>query len=169
MREAVLGLSAAHAELRSLINPRQTSPAVFADSPIAAADDPGFKAGPAPGATLPDMPLVGPDATPTSLVRCIGTGFTAFCLAGAGQDLEDTVPGLRQLCASGLALDCHLIAGTAPAAGSLNDPQDAVRRALDAVDGTLYLVRPDGYVSGRWRQARASDVRAAIALAMQID
>ncbi|MBB1632202.1 FAD-dependent oxidoreductase [Cupriavidus sp. UME77] len=169
MREAVLGLSAAHAELRSLINPRQTSPAVFADSPIAATDDPAFKAGPAPGATLPDMPLVGPHGTPASLVRCIGKGFTALCFAGAGQDLDDVVPGLRQLCDSGLELDCHLIAGTAPAAGRLADPQDAVRRALDAVDGTLYLVRPDGYVSGRWRQARAGDVRNAIALAMQID
>lgn len=169
MREAVLGLSARHAELRSLINPRQTSPATFADSPIAAADDPAFATGPAPGAALPDMPVLDAQGMPASLLRCLGTGFTAFCFAGAGQDPDAVVPGLRELCADGLELDCRLIAGAAPAAGRLADPDDAVRRALDATDGTLYLVRPDGYVSGRWKHARASDVRDAIALAMRID
>jgi len=36
----------------------------------------------------------------------------------------------------------------------------------DAKPGTVYLVRPDGHVLGRWRDARAADIEAAIARAL---
>jgi 3-(3-hydroxy-phenyl)propionate hydroxylase len=32
----------------------------------------------------------------------------------------------------------------------------------DAADGTLYLIRPDGYVMGRWRAASAANISHAL-------
>ena len=32
----------------------------------------------------------------------------------------------------------------------------------DAADGTLYLIRPDGYVMGRWRDASAANINHAL-------
>ncbi|HMN79749.1 MAG TPA: FAD-dependent oxidoreductase [Burkholderiaceae bacterium] len=59
MRTAALGLAVRHPEVRSLINPRQTSAIAYEHSPLNGADE-GFAAGagPAPGTVLPECPLV---------------------------------------------------------------------------------------------------------------
>ena len=58
MRKAVLGLAVKFPELRSLINPRQSSAIAYASSPLnVAGQEAEFKAGPAPGHVLTECPL----------------------------------------------------------------------------------------------------------------
>jgi 3-(3-hydroxy-phenyl)propionate hydroxylase len=141
MRTAVLGLAATHPAVRSLINPRQTSAIAYADSPLNGASD-GFTAGPAPGMVLPECPLV--DGHVTEL---IGNGFTALYFG----DERD---------APALSCPVRAIPRTADRTGRLYP-------MYGATDGTLYLVRPDGHVLARWRDARNADVPAALRHALQ--
>ncbi len=93
MREAVLGLAVHHAQVRALINPRQTSALAYLDSPLnvdeAASSE--FDAGPAPGTVLPECPLrlaPGPgcaaprEAHLTDLLVQAAPGFVALCFTG---------------------------------------------------------------------------------------
>ena len=136
MRTAVLGLAAKHRPLRALINPRQTSPIAYTASPLNGASD-GFSAGPPPGSVLPECPLG--DGHITEL---LGNGFTALYF-GEQSDAP--------------ALPCTLRA--IPRAA---DSTGHLYPMYGAIDGTLYLVRPDGHVLARWRDARDADATGAI-------
>ena len=59
MRKAVLSLAVKHPQVRSLINPRQTSAISYLDTRLNAAStqDSAFEAGPAPGAVLAECPV----------------------------------------------------------------------------------------------------------------
>jgi len=45
---------------------------------------------------------------------------------------------------------------------ALADPSAAVAEAYGAVPGSLYLVRPDLHVAGRWKEAVADEVLATL-------
>ena len=47
----------------------------------------------------------------------------------------------------------------APSAGHL-------ARSFDAIEGSAYLLRPDGHVAARWKSCRAEPVRAALRRAL---
>ena len=136
MRTAVLGLAARHPEVSPLINPRQTSAIAYATSPLNGPSE-GFTAGPAPGHVLPECPAGGGFVT-----EQLGTGFTALYF-GEARD------------APALACEVRALPRAADATGRLYP-------MYGATDGTLYLVRPDGHVLARWRDARTADVDAAI-------
>ena len=136
MRTAVLGLATRHAKLRSLINPRQTSPIAYVDSPLNGASD-GFSAGPAPGSVLPEC-QVG-DGFLTDL---LGNGFVALYF---GEEIDaPTLPCAVRV----LPRACDHTGRLYPMYG--------------ASEGSLYLVRPDGHVLARWHDACRADVNAAL-------
>jgi 3-(3-hydroxy-phenyl)propionate hydroxylase len=56
-----------------------------------------------------------------------------------------------------------------PDARTLIDQLGQAWQRYDAVDGTLYLIRPDGYVMGRWRDAASAgaDFHRALARALK--
>ncbi|WP_036595245.1 FAD-dependent monooxygenase [Ottowia thiooxydans] len=146
MRSAVLGLAAEHPWVRRLIDPRQSTTVGYPDSPLnQAAQDAAFTAGPRSGFAFIDAPL--PQGG--HLCQHIGPQFTLMAFeptpAWTAQVSELNLP-LTQL--------------------SLETKSDLGQR-YDAKPGTVYLIRPDGNVLARWRQADAPAIRQAIELCCQ--
>jgi 3-(3-hydroxy-phenyl)propionate hydroxylase len=169
MRTAVLGLALKHPGLRSLINPRQTSAIAYTASPLNAASSDAFAEGPAPGAVLPECPLtvVGPGTSRVGhLTDLVEPHFTAFWFSEDGE-LPPALSALEATLAS-RAVPFALV----PLAA--NRPANAARQGgwdhtgnlfpmYGATQPTLYLVRPDGHVLGRWHGS--ADAVASRALA----
>jgi 3-(3-hydroxy-phenyl)propionate hydroxylase len=151
MREATLRLALDQPAVRSLINPRQSAPVAYRDSPL---NGPGqgewTSALAAPGQPAPEALLQGPRGA-AHLTKFFGTDFT--CLVFGDGPLPQAVASLAQ---HGIAvLD---IAAEADAAG-----QARLRYGLPGGKATaLVLVRPDGYVMGRWSGLDAAPVLACL-------
>lgn len=169
MRTAVLGLAAQHPELRSLINPRQSSAITYATSPLNAADGPcAFASGPVPGQALLECPLTvvnDGNAREAHLIDLVTPGVTAlyFCEDGA------IPPGLARIAdaisAKGVPFTTVAVTRRLDSSAGATRGWDSSGRLFamyDAVPGTLYLVRPDGHVLGRWRQFDPAATIAAI-------
>ncbi len=148
MREATLRLARADVSVRALINPRQSTPVTYADSPLNMAQGaapwandlaaPGL---PAPEALLPDG---------GHLTRCFGAGFV--CLVFSSESNPD-LSALVELPSLGIKI--------LPLVPSCT--QAWQRYGLGGgVDAALVLVRPDGYVMGRWPSIDGVALRQAI-------
>ncbi|WP_321798121.1 FAD-dependent oxidoreductase [Caballeronia sp. J97] len=172
MRTAVLSLAAGHPEVRSLINPRQTSAITYAGSPLNIADRDAFASGPVPGAVLMEFPLTivesghGREAHLTDLA---GPTFTALCFTADGIAPVPFTTLASALRAGGVALrivplSAHLNPHT-PGVHAW-DHTGRIFERYDAQPGTVYVLRPDGHVLGRWRDAQPNDIEAAIARAL---
>lgn len=140
MREATLRLALDDPAIRSLINPRQTAPIAYGDSPLAGPEQGAWSnAQAAPGEPAPEALLRGARG-PFHLTQSFGTDFT--CLVFGDGALPHAVADLAQHGVAVLDIapeaDAH---GQARSRYGLPDP---------AANG-LVLVRPDGYVMGRWR------------------
>ncbi|OWY09904.1 monooxygenase [Thioclava sp. F42-5] len=134
MRNAALSLALTHPFAGELANPRQMTPYTYADSPIVLPDESGFEGGPVPGAALPEAR--------------VGDGFLSDIL-GPGFNLLTFNPELE-----GLAKDDLTIV--------VLQAKTEAESALGTGPGVTYLVRPDGHVAARWREASPEAVRAAL-------
>ena len=147
LREAALSLAAEHRDIAELINPRQTAAVAYAESPLSTPDADTWQAGPAPGEVLPEVPVGGPVGHVTEVV---GPGFVLLHFgappAWAYAEVR-IVPVLAQ--------------PDARWPQALIDGDGQLARSFDAVDGSAYLLRPDGHVAARWKRADAASVRAA--------
>ncbi|QCP53064.1 FAD-dependent oxidoreductase [Trinickia violacea] len=170
MRKAVLSLALEHPGMRSLINPRQTSPIAYGTSPLNVEEtEPGaFAGGPPPGAVLAECPVSVVEQGRTRsghLTDLVLPRFTAFCFTADGAipadlvTLEKTLEE-RQLPFRVIALSPRRCEGNAHAA--VWDHTGRLFSMYDATPGTVYLVRPDGHVLGRWRAATAAQIDAAM-------
>lgn len=151
MREAALRLALDEPGVRSLINPRQSAPVAYAGSPLNGPEQGAWTSAlAAPGQPAPEALLEGPNGS-FHLTQCFGTDFT--CLVFGDGALPQAVAALAQ---HGIAvLD---IAPEADAAG-----QARLRYGLPGGKSTaLVLVRPDGYVMGRWSGLDAGPVLACL-------
>ena len=171
MREAALRLALESPGVRSLINPRQTSPVEYVDSPLnepdgGAAFHGGARAGtPAPEARLRTSQGAG------HWTGLFGGHFVALYFS----DMPDLPRSLLPLIENPLV--AHALPGVAAPrlvrlvrVATQGDPDE--RTVVDelgqtwlrygAADGTLYLIRPDGYVMGRWRAASAANISHAL-------
>ncbi|MNM23893.1 3-(3-hydroxy-phenyl)propionate/3-hydroxycinnamic acid hydroxylase [compost metagenome] len=163
MRTAVLGLAGKHAQVRSLINPRQTSAIAYALSALNVADSETFAAGPAPGTVLPECPLallqdgVQQAGYITDLLKRPDGDFTGLYFSEDG-----AVPAELLALGDALPLTTVAIARSGAQEGAW-DHTAQVFSLFDAQPGSYYLVRPDGHVLGRWRQVQAGQVAAALA------
>jgi 3-(3-hydroxy-phenyl)propionate hydroxylase len=145
-REAALSLAQEHRDIANLINPRQTQAVPYRQSALSSASD-TFAAGPEPGAVLTDMPIGGEAGY---LIESLATGFTCFVFAPSGAVPEAVEAFAR---------------AAQPAVTVAHVRDERVARAYDAVDGAVYLVRPDGHIAGRWRHPDAKSLQAALARA----
>ncbi len=153
MREATLKLALSDAKVRSLINPRQSTPITYVNSPLSGPEQGAWSNAiaapgtPAPEALLhgsPTAPGLQDQGAPSHLSSRWGKGFVA--LVFNPPELLSPMPALA---ASGI----EVIAIT-PA----NDTSGQAwqRYGLpDAQAQGLILIRPDGYVMGRWRELDA--------------
>jgi 3-(3-hydroxy-phenyl)propionate hydroxylase len=170
MRTAVLSLAAKHESVRSLINPRQSSAITYASSPLNAAQEQeaAWRGGPVPGAVLPECPLTvvrEGAASAGHLTDLLGRDFTAFYFSEDGSlpaELKRFAAAMQE---QGVPL--ALVPLTRQPAASITSLHgwDHTGRLFDlygAGSGSLYIVRPDGHVLGRWQAPRATTLIAAI-------
>ena len=178
MRKAVLTLAVRHPALRSLINPRQTSAIAYTASPLNADERDAFSAGPPPGMVLAECPLmlqtssdIGNDngARRGHLTDLVGSRFTAFRFTRDGAPDPSFVDLERRLHDTGIPFALVTLARHAAPQHPGGGGYDVDGRLFDlygARDGTVYLVRPDGHVLGRWHDARTTDLSAALERAL---
>ena len=159
MRDAALRLALVAPGVRSLINPRQSSPIEYVDSPLNQPDDGsafagGARAGmPAPEARLQTL------QGPRHMTQLFGSGFVALYFSNdphLPEQLQQVAAAARSGIA-GLRL-VHVAPNGLADALTVVDELGQARQRYDAVEGTLYLIRPDGYVMGRWRGAASPSV-----------
>ena len=175
MRRAVLSLAVNHPEVRSLINPRQTSPITYSASPLhVAGNATGGSAAdvPAPGAVLPECPLTIVDArgrrtghiTDLLLTEPIGVFTILQFAAGDGipSGTDDLIENLRAR-----RIPVRLISiGRKPPNGCVQlhgwDHTGRLFPLYGIHRDTAMLLRPDGHVLGRWEEPAASRIAAAL-------
>lgn len=157
MREAALRLALVDDNVRSLINPRQSAPISYDTSPLNLADG-APTAGPAaaPGQPAPDALLQDGDA-PRYLSECFGRGFVALAVSPAAPLSAE----LDALAAATQSLP-HPLQVVRVGADGWHDAHGQLRQRYGAADGMVYLLRPDGYVLGRWTAPDAATLRAAL-------
>ncbi len=156
MREATLKLALSDSKVRSLINPRQSTPINYVNSPLNGPEEGSWThAMAAPGAPAPEALLHGSitahglqdQPSPWHLTSRWGKGLVALLF-----NPPELLNAMSALAAQGI----EVIAIT-PA----NDTSGQAwqRYGLpDAQAQGLVLVRPDGYVMGRWRALDAQPV-----------
>jgi 3-(3-hydroxy-phenyl)propionate hydroxylase len=157
LRHAALSLALHHDATRPLINPRQSRPYTYTDSPLTAfaARDDEFVAGPVAGAPLSNRLL----SADRFLLDRLGVGFSGlyFCETG------ELPPGVQNLFRN-LAVGSEAFAPIVISRHERGTPLAAAAgtfTAYGATDGTFYLVRPDRHVAARWRQIVPDEVRHA--------
>ena len=140
LREATLRLALDEPAVRPLINPRQSAPVAYLDSPLN-----GPQGGvwthqlAAPGQPAPEALLAGPGGD-LHLTQCLGAELT--CLVFSDGALPAAV---AELVTHGVA-----VLDIAPEADRLGQARERYGLSGAGAAG-LVLVRPDGYVLGRWR------------------
>ncbi|MGH6627816.1 MAG: FAD-dependent oxidoreductase [Burkholderiaceae bacterium] len=151
MREATLRLALSDERVRSLINPRQSAPITYAGSPLNLPQAGGWANElAAPGAPAPEA-LLASDAGSLHLTSRFGHNFVvlAFCAGGLP-------PALTGWIMQGVDL-----LQISPETDSLGQARE--RYGLgDASSEALVLVRPDGYVMGRWHGLDPAPLLAAL-------
>ena len=133
MRDAALRLALDEPAVRSLVNPRQSMPVAYPRPGI----DLAVRA--AIGTPAPDAPIVHPAAT--HLSQCFGAGFVLLVFGD-----EVSLPAGRQ----GTRVIEVVREGEA-AAHRVVDRAGVAAARYGAEPGTAVLVRPDGYIAGRWK------------------
>lgn len=145
LRQATLRLALREASVRSLINPRQSEPVFYRDSALNLPDGAPEAGGQAaPGMPAPECEL-SENGRVRHLTEWFGQGFTVLALGEEAPALGE-LPGVQLL---------HVGAATA-----LRDTGQLGERYGQA---RLYLIRPDGYVMGRWNRIDTQALRQALA------
>jgi 3-(3-hydroxy-phenyl)propionate hydroxylase len=148
-REAALSLSLRHDFPKGLANPRQMQPYTYASSPLTPFPnrDAAFEGGPAAGAAAPDAKVAD-----GHLLDHAGDGFTALVF-GASVHFDRIEPRL-------ISIDKRFV--TLRIGGSIPDTDGAIASLFKASEGTVYLLRPDQHIAGRWKTAVPDEIEAAV-------
>ena len=151
-REAALSLSLKHEFPRGLANPRQMQAYTYSESPLTPYPerDAEFAGGPPCGSVAPNAKL----NDGGYLLDRAGNGMTAilFC---ERQPTREQAALLAQLG----RIDKRFVpivitsAGPASEAKAIADEHGEIARLFAAAPGTLYLLRPDLHIAGRWNAA----------------
>jgi 3-(3-hydroxy-phenyl)propionate hydroxylase len=149
-REAALSLSLTQEFTRGLANPRQMQPYTYAQSPLTPfpARDAAFTAGPSCGSATPNAGL----ADGGHLLDHAGDGSTLLVFGEpAARD------GMARVLAMLRERDRHSRVVTIGPPG-IPDPDGEIARIYGAEEGTVYLLRPDLHIAGRWRVAVPDEI-----------
>jgi 3-(3-hydroxy-phenyl)propionate hydroxylase len=155
LREAALRLALVAPGVRSLIN--QTSPVEYVNSPLNQPDQGtaftgGARAGmPGPEARLRTLQGLG------HLTAIYGSEFVALYFSNNPR-LPDCLQRVAERSAVAALRLVRVSAHGAPDPHTIVDELGQAWQRYDATEGTLYLIRPDGYVMGRWREAASAGI-----------
>src|SRR3954464_12494025 len=156
-REAALSLSLDHEFPRGLANPRQMQPYTYSESPLTpyAEHDAEFAGGPSCGSVAPNARL----NDGSYLLDRAGNGMTAilFC---EGQPTREQAALLTQLGRIDKRFVPVLVISSSAAseAKAIVDGNGEIARLFAAAPGTLYLLRPDLHIAGRWKAIVAGEI-----------
>ncbi len=173
MQKAVLTLAVSHPQLRSLINPRQSSAIEYVASNLNSGDDSSrFNAGPGAGAALVECPvvLVSESERTGFLSETLTPRFTAYCFTQDGIVPMDMATLESRLASAHVPFSAVAISQHRPATQSsmIWDSAGKLFAAYGARPGVVYLVRPDGYVLGRWLRTDARVIESEILRALDL-
>lgn len=164
MRAAALELAMDHEFTRPLINPRQSAPYDYLDSPLTTypARNAEFDRGPRGGAPLQNVKL----ADGSFLLDHLGAGFHGLLFSDREEltrEAQACFDAIQHVLGGFTAV---LITGGRPGYGGaaqvLEDPSRHVFDVYGAGSGSFYLVRPDNHVCARWRHLEPAEaLRAA--------
>ncbi len=171
MREAALRLALVAPGVRSLINPRQTSPVEYSDSPLNQPDScSDFSGNARAGMPGPEARLRTVEGA-AHLTGLFGSTFVALYFSNVPSLPARLREAVRRASRGGAAtLRLVRVAGHGPPdADTIVDELDQAWQRYEAVEGTLYLIRPDGYVMARWREAGSTppDIAGALTRALK--
>jgi 3-(3-hydroxy-phenyl)propionate hydroxylase len=154
-REAALSLSLKHEFPRGLANPRQMQPYTYSESVLTpyASRDAEFASGPVCGSFPPNAKL----ADGTFLLDRAGASMTAilFCDGAPSAEQAALLKQLGQLDKQFVAL---LIQRTGITPKAISDIDGAIAHLFGAAPGTLYLLRPDLHIAGRWKTIAPDEI-----------
>jgi len=149
-REAALSLSLKHEFPRRLANPRQMQPYTYSESPLTPypGRDAEFAGGPPCGGVAPNARL----GDGSYLLDRAGNGMTAILFCEVQPTSEQTAL-LAQLGRVDKRFVPIVVTSGASAAEDkiIVDQDGEITRLFAAAPGTLYLLRPDLHVAGRWQ------------------
>ena len=148
LRDAALQLAVTEEFAKAWINPRQSAPYDYVASSLTTADEDQWSSGPRPGAPLVCVKL-GDGAYLTDEIGC---GFTLLVF-GSGHERKKWLKGAPTN-------------GFQPFVEVKMIGDAAAMRIYDAIEGSACLIRPDGHVCARWKQASLEKVQAALDRAM---
>jgi len=167
MRDAALSLALEETFTQPLINPRQSLPYTYIDSPLTSFRnrDAEFDAGPGAGAPLFNRRLTGD----TYLLDLIGLGFSGLYFTARAALPEE----IKALFAS-LRVGQEVFAPIVVCKGGfeekhaaiVDDQAGCIASAYDAQEATFYLVRPDRHVCARWKTICPIEVQQAFERAL---
>ncbi|MBF6618137.1 MAG: FAD-dependent monooxygenase [Candidimonas sp.] len=167
MRDAALRLGVVDPSVRSLVNPRQSSPISYEGSALNLPDGlPRAASASAPGQPAPELMLRRAGQT-RYLTQEFGAGFIVL-----GINLDQSASqALQQLAAHTLQTDAlpppRFLEAAAPTSGSgaqetWQVQHEGLRHYTDHASA-VYVLRPDGYVLGRWPASQVDQAQSALA------
>lgn len=169
MRKAVLSLAIKHPQIRSLINPRQSSAITYTDSPLntALGASAEFTAGPVPGAVLPECPLTfwrDGLAQAGHLTDLLSPSFVVLHFTDGSEPSTEWAALERSTLARRIPLRVIALglSRNIDADFAAWDSTGRLFSMYGAVPGTVYLVRPDGHVLARWQRGDTAKIEAAL-------
>ncbi|MEX2524366.1 MAG: FAD-dependent monooxygenase [Gammaproteobacteria bacterium] len=167
MREAALSLSISQQFSRPLINPRQSQPYTYVDSPLTAFPERNaeFDSGPGAGSPLVNR-RIGED---DYLLDHLGHGFSGLYFNKSGALPDDLDDLFSKLDTDSEPFTPIIISTVQLNRDDLTVLQDREERIFDfygADDGTFYLVRPDRHITARWRGIQPDEVLQAFKQAL---
>jgi 3-(3-hydroxy-phenyl)propionate hydroxylase len=172
LRNLILRLSGVYPAARRWVDSgKMAEPYTYVNSPLLVPDDAPPKAwqgAPALGSKAPDVSCdcsSGNERRQIFLRTLLGSGFLILFFAA---HLNEGRPFLQATCPSlpGIPIRIVTIVGKPPEqpfeGPLLVDESGALSEAFASHPGTLYLIRPDGHISARRRNARPSDLPALL-------
>ena len=162
MRETVLSLAISNEFPRPLINPRQSLPYTYIESPLAMfhSRDDQFSGGPGVGAPIICHRIGDND----SLLDHIGLGFSGLLFTKSG-DIDTQMTRLSEELGVGDEKFTLIIISRVPLsfpnATVLHDATGKIFASYAAVNNSFYLVRPDRHITARWKDINNDEVKQA--------
>jgi 3-(3-hydroxy-phenyl)propionate hydroxylase len=156
LRTAALSLALHDVATRPLINPRQSRPYSYVDSPLTTPTTDIFEAGPVAGAPLINRRL----GSDLFLLDRLGLGFSGLYFTASGEVPQQLRQLFEELTVGDEVFQPIIISSRS---GGVDHTAylDTVK-AYGATEGTFYLVRPDRHVAARWQKVESRETRQAL-------